>query len=355
MIDAIYYDGNNSRRHPVTLVIAKRVVSMRGPGVHRNVRLSQMDVSERLQNAPRILRFPDGAFVEASDHRRLDRMLKENRFQDPRVVRWQNNWPLSLLALITLLATLLSLYQWGVPRAADHIAANLPPSLEQKMGEKSMALIESEMFSPSKLDPAVQARLRSRFAAMAQPRGEKTAYKLEFRASRIGANALALPNGVIVMTDDMVAQAASDDAVMGILGHELGHVKRHHSMRHVLQTVGVGLVLNLWVGDVSSALVAAPAILLNQKHSRDFEREADQYAIDMMQTNGVPLEPLAAMFQRMDQADRQKAARRRSGRQEVDEDGEPVPNYLSSHPSDAERVLKLRDADMRAKNAAATR
>lgn len=354
MIDAIYYDGNNSRRHPVTLIITKRVVSMRGTGVHRNVRLSQIDVSERLQHAPRILRFPDGAFVEAADHRRLDRMLKENRFQDPRVVRWQNNWPLSLLALITLLATLLSLYQWGVPRAADHIASNLPPALEKKMGDESMGVVDGELFKPSKLDPAVQERLRSRFAAMTQPGNGRTAYKLEFRASAIGPNAFALPNGMIVMTDELVILARSEEAIMGVLSHELGHVKRHHSVRHVLQAIGVGLVLNLWVGDVSSALAAAPAILLNQKHSRDFEREADQYAIDMMQANGVPLEPMAAMFQRMNQAEQQRSARRRGGRGPAD-DGEAPPDYLSSHPSDAERIKKLRDADMRAKEAAATR
>src|SRR5450631_13180 len=102
MIDAIYFDVQTTRRQAVTVIIHKRVVAMRGDGVHRAVRLSQLDISERLQHAPRILRFPDGAFIEVGDAR-LDKMLRKNRYRDPWVVRWQNNWPLSLLALVGLL------------------------------------------------------------------------------------------------------------------------------------------------------------------------------------------------------------------------------------------------------------
>lgn len=358
MIDAIYYDGNTSRRYPVTLYIQKRVLAMRGEGVRRTARLSQMEVSERLENAPRILRFSDGAFIEASDQRKLDRMLKENRFTDPRVVRWQNNWPLSLLALVTLVTALLSLYQWGVPLAADQVAQRLPASWSKEMGEQSLAMIDQRFMRPSTLPVAEQERLRARFASLQQPDGVKTPYQLLFRSSRMGPNAFALPHGVIIMTDEMVRETANDDAVIGILAHELGHVRRKHAARHVLQGIGVGLVLNLWVGDVSSALVAAPMLLLNQKHSRDFEREADQYAIDMMLANGVPLEPLAARFDQM--GERRPASRRAEQQaaqddpdEEADEDemeGRAAPpDYLSSHPSDRERSLRLRDAAMRAR------
>lgn len=353
MIDALYYDGISSRRHPVTVLIHKRVLAMRGEGVHRSARLSSMDVSERLQQAPRILRFADGGFIEAADHRRLDQMLAENRFRDPRVVRWQNNWPVSLLALCALLAVLLSAYQWGVPLAAETAAQHMSPAMEKRIGDEEMAMFERAMLRPSKLPAAVQAQLRARFMALHQPRGEHTTYRLEFRSSRVGPNAFALPNGVIFMTDELVTLAASEEAVLGVLSHELGHLQRRHAMRHVLQTAGVGILLNLWVGDLSNALAAVPAILLQQKHSRDFEREADRYAIDMMQANGEPLEPMAALFERMSMhgANPQPAA------DEEDEEEEKTPapapsgnapalnNYFSSHPSDAERIATLRAAD----------
>jgi Zn-dependent protease with chaperone function len=345
MIDAIYYDGKHSRRHPVTVLIQKRVVAMRGEGLRLNVRLSKMEISERLQHAPRILRFPDGGFIEANDHRRLDRMLKENRFQDPRVVRWQNNWPLSLLALVVLIMALASTYHWGMPAAAEAIAKQLPASFGKKVGDQAFAVMEERVLKPSALPPEFQQRLRDRFAALVQPRGEKTPYRLEFRSGRMGANAFALPNGVIVITDLMVKKAGSDDAVLGVLSHELGHVQRRHSARQLLESAGVGVMLNLWVGDVSSALAAVPAILANMKHSRDFEREADKYAIEMMLANGLPVEPMADMFESM--------ARPSDDDEEGDDEPaqrQPPPDYLSSHPSDAERVATLRRAGMQARN-----
>jgi len=331
MIDAIYFDGHTARRYPVKLIIHKGLAALRGEDVQRSAQLAQLDISERLQHAPRILRFPDGSTIEAKDHVRLDKMLEENGYRTPRVVRWQNNWPLSLLALGVLITTLVAGYQWGVPLAADRLAQQLPAALEQSMGAGAMAAMD-EYFEPSTLPAAEQARLRTLFASLTQVQGAKTAYQLEFRASPSGPNAFALPNGVIVMTDELVLLAQSDDAVLGVLSHELGHLRRHHSARHLLQALGVGVVLNLWLGDASSALAAAPAILLGQKHSRDFEREADGYAIDMMRANSRSLESMAVLFERMGAS---RAA-------VEDEDEDSMQSYLSSHPSDAERIAKLR-------------
>jgi Zn-dependent protease with chaperone function len=356
MIDAIYYDGIHSRRHPVTLLIQKRVVAMRGAGVRRNERMSKMDISERLEHAPRILRFPDGAFIEANDHKRLDKMLKENRFQDPRVVRWQNNWPLSLLALVALLVTLMSGWQWGLPAGADALAQRLPASFGKKVGDEAFAVMEKKMLAPSTLPLAYQQQLRARFAAMTHPGGQRIPYQLEFRSGRMGANAFALPNGVIVITDTMIKLANDDVAILGVLSHELGHVKRRHSSRGLLQSAGIGIALNLWVGDVSSVLAAVPTILLNQSNSRDFEREADKYAIEMMLANGQPLEPMALMFETMSHKVHAAAkAEADDESEEGDEEEEPEPgpaqkradkgpDFFSSHPSDAERVATLRAA-----------
>ncbi len=363
MIDAIYFDGQSTRRQPVTLVIHKRVMAMRGAdGLHRTIRLSRLTISERLQHAPRLLRFPDGAFIESS-HAGLDKMLRKNGYRDPWVVRWQQHWLWSLLALMVLLATLVSAYQWGLPWAADGIAQRLPASMERKIGDEQLAIIDQHMLKPSRLGEADRLRLQQRFAAMRQPRGERTPYRLEFRQSQVGPNAFALPNGVIVMTDELVKMAGNDEAVLGVLSHELGHLQRRHTLRNLLQVLGVGVMVNLWIGDVSSVLAAVPTFLLDQKYSRDFEREADQYAIDMMRANGLPLTPMAVLFEKMhaddhgadaDSVDDQDAGH---AMEEGDGDKEPLPpsdeeqdkvaDYFSSHPSDAERIARLRAADRR--------
>lgn len=367
MIDAIYFDGQTTRRHAVTVVIQKRVVSMRGEGIHRTVRMSQLDISERLAHAPRILRFPDGGFIEANGPD-LEKMLTANHYREPWVVRCQNNWHLSLLALVCLLALLIAGYQWGMPWVANRVAEHLPRSMEKAIGDHAMIIIEEKLMQPSKLGTADQARLQGLFAQLKQPRAEKTAYRLEFRDSLIGPNAFALPNGVIVMSDQLVQLAANDQAILGVLAHELGHLQRRHMLRRLLQALGVGAVLNLWVGDVSSVLAAVPTFFLDQKYSRDFERESDQYAIEMMQANSLPLSPLADLFEKMKDGKRAKrttalAADKNSEMrdEDADEDDDASPgqnqagrtysknravsDYFSSHPSDDERIAQLRAAD----------
>ncbi|HZW12674.1 MAG TPA: M48 family metallopeptidase [Noviherbaspirillum sp.] len=364
MITATYFDGQTARRHEVTVLIHKRIVAISGEGIRRSVRLSKLDISERLDNAPRILRLPDGGALHSNDPA-LDRLLQKNGYREPRVVQWQNNWPMSLFALISLVMLLIAGYQWGLPWAADNLAQRLPASLEKRIGDEQLQLIDDGYMEPSRLGPAEQERLRQLFAQMQQPRGEKTAYRLEFRSSKMGPNAFALPNGVIIMTDQLVTLARNDHAVLGVLSHELGHVQRRHSLRRMLQALGVGAVINLLVGDVSSVLAAAPTFLLDQKYSRDFEREADRYAIDMMRANKLPLSPMADLFERMGAAhdhdhadDGEDVASGDDWDTEEDEDVAPqeAPSkgkarrnrsmeYLSSHPSDEERIARLRGSD----------
>lgn len=202
-------------------------------------------------------------------------------------------------------------------------------------------MMDESFMEPSRLPQARQAALRARFASLRKPSAGMS-YRIEFRDSRIGPNAFALPNGVIVMTDQLVAAAPNDEAVLGVLAHELGHLEQRHSLRGLLQTVGVGVVINMLVGDVSAALAAAPAFLLDQKYSRDFEREADSYAIEMMQANRLPLSPMADLFERMARENRDDSDGQRG--QDRDEDEEAM-EYLSSHPADARRIERFRRAD----------
>lgn len=336
MINATYYDGHTTRPRPVRLLIHDGIVAVSGAGYRRTVRLADLVVSERLEHAPRIMRLPNGGFLEVSDPALHD-ALAENGYGEPWVVRWQQRWPLSLLALVALLALLTLGYQWGLPWAADHLARHLPNSIERKIGDEQLRIVDAGRMQPSRLGPAEQTRLQRLFGELKQPGDEKTAYRLEFRDSSMGPNAFALPNGVIVMTDQLVRLARSDHELLGVLGHELGHLHRRHSLRSLMQALGVGVVINLFIGDVSTVLAAAPTLLLHQNYSRDFEREADQYAIDMMRANGIPLSPMADLFERM----KQPAFGNRTGAMQQ----AARSAYFSSHPSDDERIETLRAAD----------
>ncbi|MEN3276000.1 MAG: hypothetical protein V7631_1790 [Massilia sp.] len=340
MINAIYYDGHTTRPRPVRLLIHNGIVSLNGSGYRRTVRVADLTVSEPLEHAPCLMRLPTGGVLEVSDPS-LHELLAQNGYAAPWIVRWQQRWPLALLALTALLALLTLGYQSGLPWAADKLAQHLPSSIERKIGEEQLRLVDDGHMRPSRLNLAEQARLQRLFAEMKQPGDENSVYRLEFRDSRLGPNAFALPNGVIIMTDQLVRLARSDQEILGVLGHELGHLHRRHSLRSLMQALGVGVVINLFIGDVSVVLAAAPTLLLHQNYSRHFEREADQYAIDMMRANGIPLSPMADLFERMkERAEERNAGSRMGPRQQAERS-----EYFSSHPSDGERIETLRAAD----------
>ena len=350
MTDALYFDGCSTRCHPVTVLLHKGVMVVEGDGVRRTAKLAHLVISEPLAHAPRILQMTDGARVEVSD-RRIDRLLYKNGFRDHWVVRWQQNWGVALGALCTLLALMLSAYQWGVPWAADRVARHLPNTLEQKIGDAQLRVVEAQMMAPTRLDPVDQQRLQGLFAGLRRPADDHASYRLEFRHSKIGPNAFALPNGVIIMTDQLVMLARDDQAILGVLAHELGHVQRRHALRRLVQGAGVAILVNVMLGDVSTIVTALPTLLLDQKYARDFEREADTYAIAMMQANAIPLAPLADLFARMGGSAAHDAHDLTKGEVEGARHGTPPDSapphstFFSSHPSDAERIARLRAAD----------
>lgn len=342
MIDAVYFDGQSTRRYAVAVLLHKGVMVLSGDGIRRSVKLSQLRISEPLEAAPRILQMADGASLEVTD-RRFGKLLRKNGHRDHLFVRWQQNWGMALSALWMLLALLISGYQWGLPWGADRLARHLPQTLENKIGDAQLKVVEQQIMQPSKLDPADQARLQLLFGALRRPDSDKTPYRLEFRHSGIGPNAFAMPNGVIIMTDQLVMLARDDQAVLGVLAHELGHLRRRHALRRMLQGVGVGVIVNLFVGDVATVLTALPTLLLDQKYSRDFEREADQYAIAMMHVNALPLTPMADLFVKMGDASASPDANQRK----LPPQRSATSGFFSSHPSDTERIAVLRAADVR--------
>lgn len=327
-VPARYFDGRSSRLHHVTLTVTDGVAHLRGD-VERSDPLAALRVSERSRHAARKVSFDDGAYLEVDDTAGFEQLLRRTGHQDGLVVRLQQSWRAVLLSALAVVAALALAYAWLLPAAAGWIAAALPEQAERQLGNGVLRVLDQRLFLPTQLTTQRQRQLHDRFAALAPPDAGAPAWRLVFRRSRIGPNAFALPSGDIVLTDDMARLLQDDEAVMGVLAHELGHLHRRHMTRRIIQgsvvTAGAALVF----GDMSSLLTTVPALLLDMKYSRDAEREADDYAIAMFKHNGIPLRHLVAVFERLEQ-------------QEGKAGGGQGMDYLSSHPANAERIARIR-------------
>lgn len=294
MIAGQFFDGKSSTPWPAQLDFsADGVVHILGTPEPRNVPLSAITVSDRVGRTPRRLRFADGAVFESLENDAIDAgliALGHHHFSR-RVDKWERAWKPAMAALVAIVVLSVGFVVFGIPLMANLAARVLPPSVDRAIGSQGLAIFDRSVLSPSELAPSRQKALRARFDAMTAPLDDGHRYRLELRNSAtIGANAFALPDGIIVMTDQLVALAQNDDEIVAVLAHEIGHVRKRHALRMILQSTGVAAIAFAVLGDASSIsalAAAAPAALINAKHSRDFEREADGFAKEWLQENHI--------------------------------------------------------------------
>lgn len=335
-----YFDGRSSKRHPVSLGVEDGHAVVEGEGVSRREPLQAVRVSERMGGAARMVSFADGAFCEVRDHDALDALLHATGYRDSIVVRMQNRWRVAAAGIAICAALVVVTYLFVLPWAADQAAAHVPQSAIETMSNRTLEMLDDHVLEPSKAPPGRSRELAGKFARLSTPDGSKIAHRVEFRsAPHIGPNAFALPSGTIIVTDELLALTDSDDEILGVLAHELGHVARRHGVRQVLQSSVVGLFVTWYLGDVSSLLTAVPAALLEARYSRDHEREADAYAARMLRHNAMSPELLAVMLGRLERAHGSGDAGSSADDKSNDRG---LPEYLSTHPATAERIKALR-------------
>jgi Zn-dependent protease with chaperone function len=329
MVRARYFDGRSSRVREVSLSRQGGELAVEGEGIALRIAPGAFEISEPLARAGRVLVLPDGARCEVPPGPELDLLLELLGHRDEGVSRLQGSLRIALVSSALALALLAAGYRWGLPWLAESVAQALPEEWVQGLGAHTLEALDRTAFSASELDPALRHRLAARLRALEAPGEDLPSHAIHFRASPLGANAFALPGGEIVVTDELVLFAQSDDEVVGVLAHELGHLRERHALRGLFQASVVGMLVAVWVGDLGTLASALPAFVLEARYSRDFEREADDYAAWLLVANGIGTRPLAELLARLEAS--RGGPQAQSG----------VAAYLSSHPATEERVRAL--------------
>lgn len=329
-----WYDGATSRAEQVELsASADRQVRIHGSSVDQRFHIDDLKISDRIGNIPRALELPGGGRCDISDNAALDSFLDQLGYAG-NSTSWihvlESRWRYVALAIVITAVFSWSMFVWGIPALADHAARALPTSVDRALGQGTLKLLDRGLLADSGLDAAARRRLRQRFDTMTRNLEDGNHYRLEFRAGKkIGANALALPSGIIVVTDELVELAANDAEVIAVLAHEIGHLVHRHSVRLVMQNSAVVLLVTTITGDAfstSSLAAALPIVLLHSSYSQEFETEADRYAREYLVDNNIPTAVFADILERITD----------------DGDASAVEKYLSTHPGTQERIEMFR-------------
>ena len=248
---------------------------------------------------------------------------------------WRNPGGLALASLLVIVLSTAWFVVYGVPVAARWLARATPPSISTLITDQTLAVMDKGLLRPTTLSSARQREIRARFQRLIRWEGAgRPDYRLLLRdAPRIGPNAFALPDGRIVMTDQLAAMARNDVEIDGVFAHEMAHANHAHGLQSVYQASLIPIALAFITGDASQfGQIAAilPGILVQSAYSRGFEQQADDDAAALLRRHGEDPGQLANLLERMD-------------RKLCGQDG-CGPSWLGDHPATAERAARLRRA-----------
>ena len=340
--DAFYFDGASSARRPVRVVREGGLLRISGEGVDTVVALGDVQVEPPVGGTRHLLRLPADAQLQTEDAAAVRRIFPRVEGGDwARRLEGRWSWALGALAFIAVTAAWAVVY--GLPLGARIAAEALPDAAGRELGEQTMQALDATFCSPSLVDERRQAEERAELARIATGLAQAQAVRLEFRTcGAIGANALALPDGTVMVTDELVRLADKREQLAAVLAHEVGHVANRHPMRMALQAAGLAALITTLAADavaITGLAVALPTLLLETGYSRGFEEEADDFALARMAALGIAPANFADILERLEQS---HGARERAGKERAK--GTQPGDYLSTHPSTSRRVERARAA-----------
>jgi len=332
IIDGMLFEGCQPVGIQIRLAILDDEAVLTGAGDDRVYRTSQLTVTPRIGRADRFVNLPDGAELQCTDLPCLDLLPSESPTEG--LVAWLERRTLvagCCVVLITL--SLLCAYNFGLPAATAWAITKVSLMTEQGLGKDAFTWLDSNQWlQATELDETRKEHIRTTFSALTTGLKFGPNYLLEFRRSkRMGANAIALPGGIIVITDEMVSLADTDEEIAAVLAHEIGHVELRHALKQLMQGSLLTAVAGVVTNDASSYAVAVaglPALLAQTQYSRKLESEADDFAFALLKRHHISPAAFASVMEKLSSAHAEDSSY----------------SFLSNHPLTADRVRRAREA-----------
>lgn len=160
---------------------------------------------------------------------------------------------------------------------------------------------------------------------------------LNFKVYRvIDVNAFACADGSVRVFSSLM-DIMSDDELLGIIGHEVGHVAKHHSKNAFKTELMTGALKDgiASAGGVAAALTesqlgALSESLINAKYSQKQEKEADDYGYEFLKSHGKNPWGMVQAFEKFQKMEAEAGAT-----------SSYISKMFSSHPETTARIKRM--------------
>jgi beta-barrel assembly-enhancing protease len=202
---------------------------------------------------------------------------------------------------------------------------------EVEMGTQYAQQINAQL--PIVQDPEINRYVNVLGNQIAQKADQRGLQYRFYVVNSAEVNAFAVPGGFVYVNRGLIERTNTLSQFAGVLGHEIGHVVRRHSVKQMEKAQGanVGVMLACVLTSVCNSGLGQTAInvggtALFAKFSRDDENEADQEAIKNVIRAGISPRGIPEMFQILiNERNRQASA---------------VEAWFATHPLEEDRVAR---------------
>ena len=323
------YPPSSSLERDAALLIDGETARIRIDGEpERRFATHDLKIEAPIGDAARQLYLPGGDLFWTEDRDAVQEI--ERRLRLRRLAPWEAVSPrLIILPPLALFGAWL-IWRYALPAVIRVAVAMTPEPLRDAIDSGTVQALDRITAETSALDRDAQETVRSIFANLVDHSDhDPEDFDLLFRhMPGLGPNAIALPGGTIIITDELVTDFPDPSVIAGVLAHEIGHVDEDHGLRQVYRSLGLFVLISLIAGDTGPLLEDAlleGGLLLSLTYSRAFEREADLYGLRLAEAAGYDPAGLLDFFQSLPDADETEAG------------------WSSTHPASGERIDVIRE------------
>lgn len=199
----------------------------------------------------------------------------------------------------------------------------IPPQVEQQLGALIVPAYE-RLSQPTPVQEQLNGllnRLETNLPLQSQQRD----YQVIYIADQT-VNALALPGDRIIIYAGLIDQVESENELMMVLGHELGHFAHRDHLRSLGRELLLPIAFASLIGDsswISASAAATIGAVSKAQYSQSQENQADEFGLTLLQKTYGHVAGATDFFARLSKQPNLDLA------------------FLSTHPAPGKRVTQI--------------
>jgi predicted Zn-dependent protease len=224
----------------------------------------------------------------------------------------------------------------GVAVALGISACGVSQQQEVELGQQESAQIQQQL--PLVQDAVINQYVSSLGNQIASKTSRADLQWQFYVVNTDVVNAFALPGGIVYVNRGVLERADRMDELAGVMGHEIEHVVRRHSVKQMEQMQGanVGVALACSLTNVCNNQAAATAINVGgtaifAKFSRTDEVQADEGGFHNVMNAGISPNGMLTFFQKLLAEEQQGGS------------SSAANSWFSDHPGTEDRIQDIQN------------